>query len=530
MTSPPVLPDLPLEVAGRVIDREGAPVPGAEVALFGPWATWRSEMASTAGSGADDGRDCRAWPLACSSEEARAEVRQRLDAGTLRFPEPLARTRTDTWGRYRLDAGTRDAVVVAWKGPSLARSDLALTQWQDLDLTLEDDTPWVRGLAPKGAHGLLVNPFTRQAGPFDVAAWDEHAVPLEGSVVLLDPADGPAREVVFSLVGPDGGLVDGELSLDFGPWAGRRTLRTDGGFARASVPFFLRGHCEVAALSDTLAGRTYLLDTVRQLAVRLDVRHRLRVRWRPENGVPAQVTVAYPLGEGISAIGGERVVASRLVDGGETVFDPLEVRGSPPMLVVHVERPADVAVTRPWVSSDGLAELSVELDRAPGASGVVVDGEGRAVAELPLTFLHLDGGYAGGATTGAAGTFAFSPASAEPLWIEASHPMLGWLRERTDRHAGRLTLARAGAVELAVERPDGGPLRGERVEVTVDQVWVHARTTEAGQLLVGGLQPGPRDLRIALDERLAGSVRVEVPTRGAVRASLRLAVPDGGLR
>lgn len=525
-TAPPVqvLPERPFEVCGRLVDEEGVPVAGAEVALFGDRATWLDHFAIHERP-SDVGRDCARWPMACSSDGARAEVLRRFDAGTLEFPEALGRTKTDAHGRFSLVTNTRDAFVVAWKDWKLALAEDELAPWKDLRLAFDTSArdrvelqPWNPGL-------VVINPFTRQAKRF--AAAEPIDAPAEGSFIFVENEKAPIRVVTFSLRDVDGGMVDGVVDLDCGPDE-RHVATSDGGVVSVSIIDVPRRNCRYTARARALREDSWVLPGKTEIAPRLRTRPHLTVRWTPAAGAVTEVIVDYPPTGGIGDIGtrgGGRTPGHGLFDGGVATFDPLWVGADVNVLEVHIAKPGFVRARR-RVTLDTGREVFISLEPAPGATGAIVDGEGRAVTGLTLHASFLDGGYAGWTSTDWNGRFAMTPDTAEPLLLRAEHPMLGFLDFRTDAHAEVLTLSRAGAVAVTLRQPDGGVLAGEVVSVLAGDGEASVRASDAGEVLLPGLRAGARTIVLRAGDGEQAGVAVDVPPSGLVRSSVTLAEPS----
>lgn len=523
-TARAVLPARPFEVEGRVLDEKGAPVPDAEVALFGDRATWLDTLALF-GRPSDNGRNCTGQPLACWSDDARADVLGRLDAGTLPFPERLAHTRTDARGRFALPTSTRDAFVVAWKGPRLALGEAELRPWEDVTLSFSSPDEETAPVESWTTSLLLVNPFTRQVQRFTADDWDARGVPLERSAAFPEGAP-PMREVGFTFVAPDGGLVDGTVELDCGPGEYQRAS-TDGG--HVTVRLVDRNlHCRFTAMTDALVDRSYVLAGKTQVTPHFSPRRRLTVRWSPAEGAPASVAVDYPPTGGIGDLGtrsGPRP-GGGVFRGGVAVFDALWVKADVRDLVVRVERPGAVGASTRVTVGDAPVEVSLTLEPAPGAAGVLVDADGHAVAGLVLDARLLDGGYEGWAETDERGRFALSSPTREPLRLTAHHPMIGSFDFRTDAHEDVVEASRAAAVTLAVTFADGGVAANQRVFVLANQVGVNVSTSDAGEVLLPGLLPGADTVEVRhADEARQGRVTLDVPDSGALRVRVRLDEP-----
>jgi len=521
------LPEKPFEVFGRLKDAEGAPVEGAEVALFGELETWEHRLDFFNARESDEGRDCAKWPLACFSDSSRAEVLRQLDAGTLAFPEPLARTKTGADGRFSLPSSTREAFVVAWKGGALARSDGEVGPWEDLELSFGSPadvklTEWTTAL-------LFINPWTREVRRFTAADWDSLDVTLEESRLWVEEADAGTEQLRVELW-YDGGLIDGEVALDCGSdssW----TLRTDGGVATVEAVTRRRRSCHLTASTPELYEQTYLLHPSE--AIELQPRKSLTVRWTPPSSpfgatkVDVQGPVdrtPHPLGIGdIGTRGGGRMPGWGLFDGGVAVFDPLHV-WSPEVttLEVNLYQPGFHPKHQVFEVKPGMTQLSLTLEPAPG-TGFVVDEEGRAVPGLVVSAQLADGGAWGWAETDSRGAFAMTHETSLPLELRARHPLRGGALAKVDSNEPvTLTLRRTSEVTLNVELADGGVFAKGIVAVEVDEERSFSvRTGAHGEVTLPGLEPGPRVLTLAVDgakEKLT----LEVPSGGAVSKTVRL--------
>ena len=514
------LPEKPFEVFGRLVDTEGAPVEGAEVALFGDFSTWERRLRET-----DEGRDCARWPLACFTAAARAEVLRQWDAGTLAFPEPLAKTKTGADGRFSFPSSSRQSFVVAWKAGELTRSENELGPWEDLELAFTPPpdvelTEWATAL-------LVVNPWTREVRRFTAANWDRLDVTLEQSRQWVEEADAGSEQLTIELRF-DGGFVDGEIALDCGPdssW----TLRTDGGVARVQAIARTRRACRLTASTPDLFAQTSMLEA--NEVVELQPRRSLTVRWSPPSSPfgPTRVEVHRPVGRGVLAAigdlgttGGAPAPGAGLFETGVAVFNPLFVAPEVSRLEVNVFQPGFHDRHEIFEVKPGMTELALTLEPAPG-TGFVVDDEGRAVPGLMVWAEHPDGGRAGWGKTDLRGAFSMERLKHLPVVLEAQHPLRGIAQVSVDSSRPvTLTLRRTAEATLNVELADGGVLARGIVAVRVDQQRAFSmRTGAQGELKLPGLEPGSRTLTLEADGAKE-TVTLVVPPSGVVAKTVRL--------
>lgn len=503
------------EVSGELVDGEGAPVEGAEVLLFADRATWVGRLDLGGHRPSDEGRDCEAWPQSCHSDAARAEVQRRLDAGTLAFPEPLAKTLTGFDGRFSLATPTADAFVVAFKGNQLDLSEQQLSPWRKVELAFSREfqlqlTPWTTALQ-------IVNPFTGQAKRFEADQRDQVDVPLKGGQLWQDTRGAPTQRVEVQLE-YDGGAVEGTIELDCGPEASR-TLHTDGGIAAVELTASPH-HCTVLASTPELFADTILFPTVPVGLVKLQPRSALSVRWAP--GGVAEVVADFPVEPdsiaGKGTRGGGHTPGHGFFDGGVAIFDPLHLRSLPAALEVVVRQPGFVVRRVPLVVTPGMNELSVALERAPGTTGFVVDAQGYAVPGVRIGCSLRDGGARAWAETDARGAFAVDAVGTEPLHFSTRHPLLGAAEASSDPEDETfLVLQPTSDVTLLVLQADGGPLARGRVAITVQEERFWVKTGASGEVRLPGLQRGPVVIEVEGE-----SLLLEVPRKGAVQQTVQL--------
>ena len=489
-------------VEGRLLDEGGVPIADASVQLFDHAGLWLEA--------ADQQAACELSLLACARISAGREVLRQLDAGTLIFPEAVARVRTDADGRFVFREVKADQFVAARGAVSAIPLEDSFTFKPETQaIGVNEGEAWL-----PGAMVLVIDPFTREVrressdalGSVAAGRWT-WAVCEGGGSTVIDPSEsrrsllrGEVRPLELQLVSEAGAVPEGAFTLSCEHFV--LEARSKNGVLHFDE--VLARYCQLSGTAGDFAANNAVVRAWQpSQTVMLQQTVRLVVTVKPD--VAGRLEVDQYAREGIAAIG-----SSPSAEGDFAPGTRRELAGLKPSDRARVSFKAEgyerASRVLPLVA--GVNEVTFTLTPARIIKGTVASGTLiKAWAEQEWL----------GWTEAVDGGFSIEVNRTGPIRLGATHPLLGAANVVVnDGRPVVLTLAAQRLVVVRASLPNGKPwsgpvfLSGSELEE-----WLERRADDAGVARFADATPGLRVVRVGVDERV-----VPIPDAGVVELTL----------